>query len=330
MSEHFTLDELAELDAGLLAHRRARAAARHLARCDECQARAAAIGRTKDALRDLGPAQMPADVAARLARALDDATTTTGEDVVPDLGAYRAKRFGGIPPWAYAAAAAVVVLGATGIAVGTRHGHKATPTSAAAAPLVPTAAASAQRLRVPLQESGRTYTPDSIAHLATGLIGNAAAADTLAAKTPEFAGTQGGAAAGGGSAGNAAGHPRAAKNGVETRQPDTGAVPAPAGVAPAPSVATATSRIPASLRRLADSRSALLQCAAFISDTPNASPIAVDFGRWTNADAGLRRVPAVVFVFDDLTDPHSIDVFVVGAACDDTSLLDYQILDRTP
>jgi len=271
---------------------------------------------------------MPADVADRLERALANADTTTGEDVVPDLGAERARRFGGIPPWAYGAAAAVVVLGAIGIAIGTTHGHKSGTSTSAEAPLVPTTDSSADRQQaVRQQETGRTYTPDSIAELASGLVSGSPATDTLAAGTPEFAHSQGAGAAGAGG-GVAATQPRAAKSTNAATQPGTGTAPAPANAAP-PSVTTAGASIPKSLRRLADSRTALLQCAAFISDTPNASPIAVDFGRWTNSKAGIHRVPSVIFVFNDLADPHSIDVFVVGAACDDTSLLDYEVLDKT-
>jgi hypothetical protein len=76
------------------------------------------------------------------------------------------------------------------------------------------------------------------------------------------------------------------------------------------------------------SPSALLQCAAFITGTANASPLAVDFGRWTNADAGIRRVPAIIFVFADPDDSTVLDVWVVKAACDDTSLLSFRMIDR--
>ena len=84
MTEHFTLDELAELDMGLLdrallTRRRAREATSHVADCEECSARADALRKTQESLRDLGPVQMPAEVAARLDRALSNAGTMTGD-----------------------------------------------------------------------------------------------------------------------------------------------------------------------------------------------------------------------------------------------------------
>lgn len=321
MSEHYSLDELAELDAGLLARRRAAAAARHLASCEECQARADVLRRTSDALHELGPVRMPTDIATRLDQALANAGTIAGEDVVPDLGAYREQRVRGIPRWTYAAAAAVVVLGGTAIAVGTHHSKNAdtVASDAGLAPLVPQATESTTQQQLQLQESGRTYTPDSIANLAAGLTGDTNRSSALAATTPEFAGAAPGTAGGGSGKG-----PQDANTTKTAKAPAIASAPAPAQAD-----VTASSIAP-ELRRLADSRSELLRCAAFISDTPNASPIAVDFGRWTNAEAGIKHVPAVIFVFTDLDDPNSIDVFVVRAACDDNSLLDYEVLDNTP
>ncbi|HVT63897.1 MAG TPA: hypothetical protein VHD81_01950 [Mycobacteriales bacterium] len=315
MSEHFTLDELAELDAGLLARRRA---PRHLAECDECSAKAAALRKTQERLRDLGPVQMPADVTARLERVLADADTTAGEDIVPDLGEHRARRVRGVPPWAYAAAAAVVVIGGTAVALGTHHSGSKAADTAAGVPLVPTTTPSTALV---LQESGRTYTPGTLRDLAPGLA-SGASADALSATTPEFAAgaaPQAGIAGGGTSSGQS--QSNKTTHGARGQAPAS-APPAPTLAAPvAPSIAP-------SLRRLADSRSALLKCAAFITDTPGASPIAVDFGRWTNAKANLRHVPSVVFVFNDTDDPSTIDVFVVAAACDDSSLLDFEVLSK--
>jgi hypothetical protein len=322
VSEHLSLDELAELDAGLLPRRRA--ATRHLADCEECSAKADALRRTQERLRDLGPVSIPRAVADRLDVALSTATATGGEDVVPDLAAYRAKRFGGIPPWAYASAAAVVVLGGTAIAVGALRDGKPNATEGALAPLVVTSPTHSGALV--LQESGRTYTPGSIAGLAAALTAAPGDSVALSATTPEFAGTGGDSQATGPSAGSGAGvapsHSNKARRGAVP--------PAPTLAAPAQVAGDRAQPIAPSLRRLADSRAALLRCAAFITDTPGATPIAVDFGRWTNKAAGLHRVPSVVLVFEDTDDPETIDVFVVAAACDDSSLLDFEVLDRTP
>ncbi|HWC35545.1 MAG TPA: hypothetical protein VG650_12055 [Mycobacteriales bacterium] len=317
MSGHLSLDELAELDAGLVARRNAAAAERHLDECEECTARITAIRRTTERLNELGPVAMPDDVAARLNRALRDATATSTDDVVPDLGEVRARRLGGISPWAYAAAAAVVVLGGAGIAIGTLHHHKS-HTDAAVALAPPLVATHEPRAAVPLtqQESGRTYTPTTIQNLATRLVTGSSHSDAL-----------GTANAPGAVSAPSVGTPGEASGGAAAR-PQQGFAATKNAASPGPALAPAPAAIPASLQPLAGSRQALLRCAAFISDTPNAAPLAVDFGRWTNAAAHIRRVPAVIFVFADATDSTSVDVFVVGAACDSNSLLDYQVLPK--
>ncbi len=311
MSEHLTLDELAELDEGLLTGRRARAAQRHVGECDECSSLAEALRKTQASLRDLGPVQMPAEVSARLDRALRDAGSTSAEDVVPDLATVRARRFAGLPPWAYAAAAAVVVLAGVGIGIGTAHHHHNSVESAgpAKAPLVPTTTASPHFVQ---EESGQTYTPSTLAQTAPGLAFGAAGSDQLGvASGPNSAALPGSTASGGGTA----------TNGHGQRNPPVVRPPAPL----APETAGV---IAPSLQRLARSQRALLQCASFITDTANAAPLAVDFGRWTNPKAHLRGAPAVIFVFADTSDSSSIDVYVVAAACDANSLLDFQVLKK--
>ncbi|HVT21410.1 MAG TPA: hypothetical protein VHE57_08495 [Mycobacteriales bacterium] len=307
MSEHYTLDELAELDAGLLARRQTSRATRHLAECAECRDRADALRRTRDRLAELGPVEMPPEVTARLDRALNEARTTSGSDVVPDLSSIRARRLGGIPPWGYAVAAAVVVLGGTAIAIGTIHHGKSGPTPTALAPIVGTSAPPV----LIQKETGQTYSPTSIEDLATGLLG--APHEAASVGSAPGAAVLPSAQAGGG----------AAADKKASRSPERFGV---TNAAPAPALAAPTGRVPPSLRHLADSRDALLQCAAFITDTANAAPLAVDFGRWTNADAGIHRVPAVVMVFADPDDATTIDVFVVKASCDESSLLDFQVL----
>lgn len=310
MSEHFTLDELAELDAGLLARRRAAAAERHLADCGECSARADALRKTGAALADLGPVQMPPEVAARIDRAIRDAAATSATDVVPDLSAARERRLTRLPRWTYAAAAAVVAAAIVGIVLGT-GGNKNEATIASRPPIVPTSAPSA----LVQSESGQTYTPATLAAIAPGLVnGSPARADSAA-------GSQLNATSGGGAS---SGQPYATSK--------SAAPPAPVGHQPGPATAEApmaASKIAPSLQKYVNSRSTLLHCAAFISDTQNAMPLAVDFGRWTNAKAGIHNVPALILVFGDNEDPNSLDVFVVAAPCDDSSLLDFKILSKS-
>jgi hypothetical protein len=319
VSEHFTLDELAELDEGLLARGRAAAAERHIADFEECSARADAVRESRAALRDLGSVRMPADVAARIDRALRDADATSAADIVPDLAEVRARRFGRIPPWAYAAAAAVVVLAGVGIGVGTAHHHNKASESAASTkvPLVATAKSPAQFVQ---QESGQTYTPNSLPQAAPALLGDVSRFDASGAAGAPNTGPVPGAAGGGGTSSSAGISPRHAAPSQN------------APLAPAPAVAAPKSALSIAppLQRLATSRSALLRCAAFITDTADAAPLVVDFGRWTNAKAHVNRVPAVIFVFSDNQDANKIDVYVVGAACDGNSLLAFQVLNKTP
>ncbi|MGN6472720.1 MAG: hypothetical protein ACTHK4_03600 [Mycobacteriales bacterium] len=314
MSEHFTFDELAELDEGMLARRRAAAAERHLAECEECAARADALRKTKESLHDLEPVRMPRDVAARLDRALRDAGSTSAEDVVPDLATVRARRFGGIPPWAYGAAAAVIVLAGVGIGIGTtRHHHRPTESaSGVTAPLVSTTAPP----QFVQQESGQTYSPATLAQLAPALSSGRFAAASGAGSPPGAV-----SAPNQGTGLNPAASPTTHKQADQTNGAPSVAAPSPALAAPPPVLAP-------SLRRLADSRDALLACAAFITDTPHAAPLAVDFGRWSNKKAHLHRVPAVVFVFADPSGSHELDVYVVAASCGDTSLLDFLVVKQ--
>jgi anti-sigma factor RsiW len=325
---HLSFDELAELAEGLLARKPARAAQEHLATCDECSARAATLQRTTSALGDVGPVSMPADVAARLEGVLAGAgNEPAGETVVPDLSAIRQRRQAP-PPWIMAAAAAVVLIAAGSTILATRGGHHNAPGSAREAGAVtPLVATSAQHPPI-TEESGRVYTPTSLAALAPGLA-TAGGAGTAATNVPVGGGSA--ASAGGGAVAPPAPSPQV---------PLTSGAPVHKNAVTAPGFASgSTTRsgpedsqeftaaaIPAPLRRYADSQQLLLKCAAFITDTPGAAPLAVDYARWTNPASHARHVPALVLVFADPKDSSEIDVYVVAPACDDSSLLDFQLL----
>jgi len=116
-SGHLSMDEIADLDEGLLTDERAAAAHAHLAGCVECSERASVLEASNTALRDLGPVAMPDDVAARIDAALaaeaaapapkpDAAGNVT---VMPDPSAIPRQRFR-LPTAPAAAAAAVIVL----------------------------------------------------------------------------------------------------------------------------------------------------------------------------------------------------------------------------
>lgn len=308
MSEqHLSFDELAELAEGLLSRRHARTAQAHLDGCDECREKAAALSGVTTALQGLGPVAMPADVIAQLDRALATAAEAPqGDTVVPDLDAVRRRRQ--MPPrWLYASAAAVVVIGAVSAVVATSGRHHGTAVDTAAGNQTPLVATSAPTSFVQ-QESGQVYTPTSLAALAPGLVSGG----LVAASSAGIAGTT-----------------SAPHQSESLKSADAGGGAGAAPNAPAPSQEQFSAvLIPRALQRYSSSRPALLSCAAFITDTPNAAPLAVDFARWSNPATHSQRVPALIMVFSDPVETDQLDVFVVGPACDDSSLLDFKVLPR--
>ena len=314
---HVTFDELAELAEGTLARRRAAEVRTHLGECEECTARAATLDATGAALRSLGPVTMPADVVARLDRALADADAAGGETVVPDLGAVRRKRRV-IASWPYAAAASVAVIAAIAVGVAVTNGgndHRSSGAATAAdAPLVATSAPH----EVIESETGQTYTADSLATLAPQLLGmsNDAARSAAGSST----------GAGGSGAPSLAAPPRplgAAPAATAPSDEPRAKSAAPGAEGFSTQQLSSTGSVPAPLRRYANSRSALLACAAYITDTPNAAPLAVDYARWTNPKAHLHRAPSLILVFEDPDDAAILDVYVVAPACDSASLRDF-------
>lgn len=83
--DHLSLDELAELDEGLLGTDRAGSARSHLAGCETCRASADAITAARTALSDLPPVTMPAEVQNRIDRALADAAAVDTDDSTGSL-----------------------------------------------------------------------------------------------------------------------------------------------------------------------------------------------------------------------------------------------------
>jgi hypothetical protein len=319
--EHLSFDELAELAEGLLARRKAAAAQAHLESCDECSARVEALQATTSALGALGPLTMPADVVARLGRALAGAAQEpVGDTVVPEIGAVRRRRLSALS-WPYAAAASVVIVAVIGVGIATldSHHHNAsgeTAEYAAEAPLVGTSAPS----QVVQEESGQTYTPSSLSSLVPSLVSGApktlapvgvGAAPEVPAPSngPMSHGTVSGSA---GSSGTKSTSPKLAAPDLATQQ---------RGYA-------TNNVVPPSLRRYADSKSALDACAAYITDTSGAAPLAVDFARWSDAATHVHDAPSLILVFADPSDKTVFDVYVVAPACDSGSLRDFTTVSR--
>jgi anti-sigma factor RsiW len=317
-TEHLSFDELAELAEGLLARRRAAAVRAHLAACAECAERAAMLERSTATLRGLRPVTMPEDVAARLDLALANADAAGGETVVPDLGSVRRRRLSSLS-WPYAAAAAVVAVAAVGIgfAVTGNHHDKgsaaASNATSALAPLVSTAAPSTPLVQA---ETGRTYTPDTLRALAPELLG----------PTADVTGrTSGGLARG--PAGGAPLVPGAEPS-VNSGSGSAKSAP-PRAALPGTTEQFATHNpVPTALERYANSRRALLHCAAYITDTPGAQPLAVDYARWSDPKNHLHKVPSLILVFADPDDAQLLDVYVVAPACDSASLRTFTEIEK--
>jgi len=66
----------------------------------------------------------------------------------------------------------------------------------------------------------------------------------------------------------------------------------------------------------------LLNCAAYITSTPGAVPVAVDFGHWRNPATSppTKSTPALILVFTNIRNSNDVDVYVVAPACNGGSL----------
>jgi hypothetical protein len=295
--DHLSLDELAELDEGILPLERVSAAQAHLADCAQCRAGADAITAARSALADLPSVPMPADVQARLNQAIAAEAGETGESgartVVPDVVALPRRRFG-FPTMAASAAAAAVILAVGAVVVAHIQqggGPSTTAGSTADAPLssaTGAGSAGAPNSHLPTSVTGTTYTPASLPGQIATLLGANTVGLPLAAPTASPAKPRGGA----------------------SRK----AVPSTKTLASgSPTYSTALSAgISKSLLPLRSSPSKLLTCAESLAPTLGTLPIAVDFGRW--AGPRYHGAPSVIFVFADAT-PKTFLVYVVGPTC---------------
>jgi len=352
--DHLSLDELAELDEGLLAPERISAIRAHLHGCEDCRARAEAITSTRAMLADLPAVTMPEDIKARLDQALAQEAASHAEpaagdgesdepdavepaapdpvarsaNVTPDLATVLRPRFAR-PTMAASAAAAALVLALGAIVVGHHRHH--TPTTTTAGPatgFAPTAPAatsgiahgSAQPKNFVQTSTEQDYTPASLLSTVPGLIASSVQ-DSVALPAPAATGRTatgtGGAGAGAPSNGSgAATSPR--KQRADKKSLPPASTKATASV---PSVATAESLdqqpVPAVMQPLYHSRQRLLACASTLSTVPDAVPLAIDFGRWTNGR--FHKSPVAIFIFRDI-DPSVVDVIVTGPRCDGNSV----------
>jgi anti-sigma factor RsiW len=117
--DHSSLDELADLDEGLLQPSRADEVRAHLAGCAACRDRHQSLRDVHDELAVLPPETMPPGVVEKLDRALADAAVPRSATIVP-LAPAAQRRSGqrGWPAMAGVAAAIVVIGFVAAIAVG--------------------------------------------------------------------------------------------------------------------------------------------------------------------------------------------------------------------
>lgn len=349
-SDHLSADSLADLAEGLLDADATAAAAAHLGECESCRARAAALEATTSALHDLGPVSMPAEVAASIDAALaaearrpaasePGTPAEPGADVVPDLSAIPRQRFRR-PSLPASAAAAVVILAVAAIIVGHSHHSKNVTFNSAAQPNLeaptssPVVGSGGSTQAIHSVSTGRVYSPTNLDSLAPSLLGSAQTAP-VAPQTLNPSDLSGSNSVSGGAGSTASGSTSANSGAAATHRTNRttkkkskndkqtttkGALPTVSG----PMDLAINAPIPAALRHLRSDRAALLACAATVTQQAGATPLAVDFGRWSNPNVKppIRRVPAVIMVFPALESSNEIDVYVVRPACDGGSILE--------
>ena len=321
-NDHLSLDDLAELDEDLLEPDRAASARAHLAGCETCRAQLAQLSEVRAQLRDLPRPEMPAEVATRVETALAQAGDATDPTVVPLAGAAERRRFGRPTAAATAAAAAVVLLvGAIVVALvhhsGDKSGTEATGVNGTATATSGLAPANQQPKDYRLSASGDVYTPTTLTRLVPGLVTSATQAPSAGRYAPT------------GTSQTPAAEPSHAPTSASTNTSSpTQAGPAQAGPGAATDKHRSAALLAGGLRPDYGNRSWLLSCARYLTGESNAVPIAIDFGRWTNAS--YKSAPSIVFVFRDIN-PSYVDVFVSGPTCHGTDAIrTYQTVGVTP
>lgn len=345
--DHLSLDELAELDEGLITSARAEAMREHARGCAECNAKLEALAETRSMLADLPPVTMPADVRARLDQALEgEANPTTSDrpsvEAVPDLdpeprvlsgppidstarsadimpapGTVVRPRFGR-PTAASSAVAAALVLVIGAVIVGHYHHNAGNSDSATSASSGSIASGSTNGLNLApnsakasmtVTSTDKTYTVTNLAKRIQNS-GITAVAPGVSAPAPTNgppASSSPGTVANGGGVQPSGGPPTIGAGGHQT-------TPTPA---PSPdsaqfgNEAALNKPVPKPLRPLYSSRKKILACAASLTGDDTV-PLRVDFGYYS--DATHHKLPSAVFVFANKS-ASSVTVWVTNASC---------------
>jgi hypothetical protein len=358
--EHLTLDELAELDEGLLAPDRDPQVRRHLASCTQCQKLADDLTTASGLLRSLGPVPMPPEVAARIDQALaalgspeagsaESAAAPVidpapGADVVPNLADVRARRRWISAPTA--AAATIVVLAVVAIVIGVTHkSHPNTvalPTNDLGSGLPASSGSAGSSLPiVKIEDTGQTYNAANLTTLVPALIKNSSStvasgtnpqvpgalavpSQTSPSKvtTPSGGGTSGGSGTSGGTNAGGGSSPATTKRHHAPKHHKLQRLGAAA------SSTTDSEPIPSALLPYQNSLAKVRQCATFNTPATGATLIAVDLGRWVPAQ-GAQAVPALILVYSNPQNPTSNIVFVVSPSCGGSDVLKYETIPAT-
>ena len=192
---------------------------------EKLRARADAITDTRSALAGIGPAEMPAEVAARIDRALADEESTGSQpfdpaaagNVVPDLSEVRNRRR--LPTAPTAAAATVAVLAAVAIVIGVQHkssNNDGAGISANGAPVeqpLVSVPPSSESSSFNVQSSDRIYSPTTLSQNVAVLIRQDTAAGARTSPVaPQPASSSADSAAGGESGGVGSGSATSTKS----------------------------------------------------------------------------------------------------------------------
>ena len=264
-SAHPGFERLAELEEGLLDPADAARVSDHAAGCTECRAQQAELERTRSLLGALPVEGMPADVAARLDRALAGADSPRSTTVVP-LQASR-RRWTSRPLAAGLGAAAATVAVVVALVVTNNSGGQSTGGAAEHATAAGAGSAANSVLDgLTTTASGTNYTAGNLATTVPQLVGTPAA--TMSRAAP------------GGSSGDAS---------TRTSTPR-----------PLAAAGTSAPTIPAALRRLHDSPAALQNCVLGVEAGGRVQrPLAIDFARYQGAPAVLVVLPGLSAGFVD-------------------------------
>lgn len=346
--DHLSIDELAELDEGLLAADRISAIRAHLHGCAECQASADAITAARAALSDLPAVTMPTSVRARIDQALA-AESESAADAAPsvelsvvddpdpriDAGAQLDTGPIADEPAIDESLRSPDVMPAAGAVVRGRFGRPTAASAAAAAAIVLAVGAvvvahyhHGSTSQQPSIVGGALTNPNSNQEISpikpasivqdyTGLHYDATNLTSRVESLLKLSPTTGSLTTPTPSAGSSGDGTGVGSSGASQGLPQNSTKRATKPLAQSFSTTatdstTSISQLPKVLRPLARSPQQILQCAVKVADDPAAVPEYVDFGRWS--DANNHNAPSAIFVFLGAT-PSTRTIYVTNPTC---------------